>query len=124
MKTDDSHTAQSYKSAASRNCLAAVHSTPHEKQEALPIKAPRNASVRQSPNPERTPERLQDEVMIGFALLLQIANMSVLRMLAKHRHGDVHMRATWIDTRTDVLANIVVLASGAVVALTGFGMPT
>lgn len=62
--------------------------------------------------------------MIGFALLLQIANMPVLRMLAKHRHGDVHMRATWIDTRTDVLANIVVLASGAVVALTGFGMPT
>lgn len=56
--------------------------------------------------------------MIGIALLSLVVNMTVLRMLTPLRSGDVHLRATWIFTRADVVANIGVVISGALVALT------
>jgi Co/Zn/Cd efflux system component len=43
-------------------------------------------------------------------------------MLGKFRHGEVHLRATWIFTRVDVLANLGVFASGLAVWLTGLRM--
>ena len=45
-------------------------------------------------------------------------NTIVLRMLSPMRTGDVHLRASWIFTRADVVANIGVIASGVLVALT------
>ena len=60
-------------------------------------------------------------LIMGFAALSLIVNGSVLRMLAKYRHApDPHLRATWVDTRADVLVNIGVLVSGAAIALTGY----
>ena len=56
--------------------------------------------------------------MIGVALLSLIVNTIVLRMLSPMRTGDVHLRASWIFTRADVVANIGVIASGVLVALT------
>lgn len=56
--------------------------------------------------------------MIGIALLSLAVNMTVLRMLTPLRHGDVHLRASWIFTRADVVANIGVVISGVLVALT------
>jgi Co/Zn/Cd efflux system component len=41
-------------------------------------------------------------------------------MLAQYREGEVHMRASWICTRADVVANFGVLASGLVVLATGW----
>ena len=58
--------------------------------------------------------------MMAFALISLAVNVSVLRMLSKYRHGEVHLRATWVFTRADVLANLGVFVSGLIVMLTGF----
>lgn len=58
-------------------------------------------------------------VMIGFSLLSLAVNITVLRMLSKYRDGEPHLRASWIFTRADVVANIGVFASGLVVSITG-----
>ncbi|MFX8573834.1 hypothetical protein ABTM22_20085, partial [Acinetobacter baumannii] len=44
----------------------------------------------------------------------------VLSQLAKYRQGEVHLRASYICTRADVLANVAVFISGAIVSVTGF----
>ena len=51
-------------------------------------------------------------IMGGLALL---ANLSCLLLLAKHRKGGVHMRASWIFSTNDVLANLGVIFSGLAV---------
>ena len=56
--------------------------------------------------------------MIGIALLSLLVNTYVLRKLSPMRGGDVHLRASWIFTRADVVANLGVIASGVLVALT------
>ena len=61
--------------------------------------------------------------IIGIALLSLVVNMTVLRMLTPLRSGDVHLRATWIFTRADVVANIGVVISGVLVALTSSRYP-
>lgn len=56
--------------------------------------------------------------MMAFSLLSLAVNVSVLRMLGRFRQGEVHLRATWIFTRADVIANVAVFLSGALVWLT------
>lgn len=46
-----------------------------------------------------------------------------MALLAKHRHGGLHMRASWIFTTTDVIANVGVVVAGALVAWTGSSLP-
>jgi Co/Zn/Cd efflux system component len=58
--------------------------------------------------------------MVGFSLLSLFVNVTVLRMLAQYRQGEVHMRASWICTRADVVANFGVPASGLTVLGTGW----
>jgi hypothetical protein len=62
-------------------------------------------------------------VMMAVALLSLIVNATVLRMLGRYREGEVHLRATWIFTRVDVIANVAVMLSGLVVLLTGSQFP-
>jgi len=63
----------------------------------------------------------QGVFIIGFSLLSLAVNGAVLTMLSKYRHAqEVHLRATWLDTRADVWVNISVLLSGAAIALTGY----
>ena len=58
---------------------------------------------------------------MGFAALSLVVNGTVLRMLSRYRHSkEPHLRATWVDTRADVMVNIVVLVSGVLIALTGY----
>ena len=60
-------------------------------------------------------------LIVAFAVLSLAVNGSVLRMLSKYRNAvDPHLRATWVDTRADVLVNVSVLVSGAVIAWTGY----
>jgi len=67
------------------------------------------------------PEEPAGVLIIAFAALSLVVNGSVLRMLSKYRHAsDPHLRATWVDTRADVLVNVGVLVSGAAIALTGY----
>ena len=62
-------------------------------------------------------------LMIGVSLLALAANVACLSLLRKHRHGDVHMRASWIFSTTDVQANVGVIVAGALVALTTSSAP-
>ena len=50
--------------------------------------------------------------MIGISLLSLVVNLTVLRMLSKLKSGEVHLRATWLFTRADVVANIGVILAG------------
>ena len=59
-------------------------------------------------------------VMILVACIALVINASVLRMLTKQRNKEVHIRATVIFTRVDVIANIAVIVSGIIVIATGF----
>ena len=53
--------------------------------------------------------------MIGTALLSLVVNVIVLRMLSPLKSGEVHLRATWLVTRADVVANIGVILAGVLV---------
>jgi cation diffusion facilitator family transporter len=55
--------------------------------------------------------------MIGVSLVSLAVNVAVLRILSPLRKGNVNLRASWIFTRADVVANIGVILSGALVAL-------
>lgn len=62
-----------------------------------------------------SPESL---VMVAVASLSLIVNTTVLRLLGPFRSGGVHLRATWIFTRADVIANVAVIAAGLIVMVT------
>lgn len=61
--------------------------------------------------------------MMGVASLSLVVNATVLYRLQRFRKGEVHLRATWIFTRADVIANLGVIAAGGLVALTHNRMP-
>jgi cation diffusion facilitator family transporter len=62
----------------------------------------------------------QSAWMMGVAGLALAVNVFVLWILRPIQQGEVHLRATWICTRADVVANAGVIVSGALVAATGF----
>jgi Co/Zn/Cd efflux system component len=60
----------------------------------------------------------QGILIIGFSLLSLLVNGSVLRMLSRYRDSpEIHLRATWVDTRADVVVNLGVLMSGLAIAI-------
>ena len=61
--------------------------------------------------------------MIATATLSLAVNLTVLRLLAPLKQGEVHLRATWIFTRADVIANVGVIAAGVLVLLLGSPYP-
>lgn len=58
-------------------------------------------------------------LMIAVAAIAAVVNATVLRLLNRHRNDGVHLNATWIFTRVDVIANVAVFLSGIAVLLTG-----
>jgi len=58
-------------------------------------------------------------LMMGVGTLALVANVACLMLISKHRSGGVHMRASWIFSTNDVLANLGVIAAGALVWATG-----
>lgn len=62
-------------------------------------------------------------LMTGIALAALAANLTCMALLARHRTGGVHMRASWIFSTNDVLANIGVILAGVLVAVTGSNLP-
>lgn len=55
--------------------------------------------------------------MIGVSLIALVANVICLALIAKHRDGEVHMRASWVFSKNDVIANVGVIAAGGLVLL-------
>ncbi len=61
--------------------------------------------------------------MIGIALLALVANVTCMALIAKHRQGGAYMRASWIFSTNDVIANVGVILAGFFVAWTGSHLP-
>lgn len=55
--------------------------------------------------------------MMSIAFVSLVVNATVLRLLARFQHGEVHLRAIWLCTRADVIANLAVITSGLLVLL-------
>lgn len=62
-------------------------------------------------------------LMMGVGLLALLANASCLALIAQHRDAGVHMRASLIFSKNDVIANAGVILSGALVWLLGSRYP-
>jgi cation diffusion facilitator family transporter len=71
----------------------------------------RRALVGSSPEPS---------FMIAVSIVALVANIACLRLVAAHREGGVHMRASFIFSQNDVIANCAVILSGLFVALSGW----
>lgn len=56
-------------------------------------------------------------LMMGVGVMALMANIYCLRLIEKHKHGEVHMRASWIFSKNDVIANIGVILGGLFVWL-------
>jgi len=65
----------------------------------------------------------QGTLIIVVGALALLANVVCLMLIAKHREGGVHMRASWIFSANDVIANLGVIASGVLVAILGSRFP-
>jgi|TARA_Y100000817_G_C16811220_1_gene524357 Co/Zn/Cd efflux system component len=61
--------------------------------------------------------------MIGISILALTANLACLALIHKHKDGGVHMKASWIFSANDVIANIGVIIAGALVYFTGSRYP-
>ena len=61
--------------------------------------------------------------MMGVAFVALLVNATVLRLLQRFRNGEVHLRATWLFTRVDVMANLAVIAAGVLVWLLHNSLP-
>lgn len=68
-------------------------------------------------------EQPESLLMITVAGLALVANISCLLLISKHRDGGVHMRASWIFSTNDVIANAGVIVSGILVAVLGSRYP-
>ncbi|MCW6035479.1 cation diffusion facilitator family transporter [Spirulina subsalsa FACHB-351] len=55
--------------------------------------------------------------MMGIAGLALLGNSYCLYLISKHRQGEIHMRASWIFTQNDVIANVGVIVAGLLVAV-------
>lgn len=62
-------------------------------------------------------------LMMGTAAVSLIVNVTVMRMLARYRKGEVHLRAAWIFTRADVIANGGVIVAALLVMATTSPIP-
>lgn len=62
-------------------------------------------------------------LIIGAGVVALAANLVCLRLIAKHRDGGAHMRASWIFSKNDVIANTGVIVAGLLVMASGSRVP-
>ncbi|PKO56345.1 MAG: hypothetical protein CVU28_03260, partial [Betaproteobacteria bacterium HGW-Betaproteobacteria-21] len=65
----------------------------------------------------------EDIVMIGIAALALVANLACLLLISGHRDGGAHMKASYIFSANDVLANLGVITAGLLVSWSGQAWP-
>ncbi len=56
-------------------------------------------------------------IMMVVGVIALIANIYCLKLIEKHKDGEVHMRASWIFSKNDVIANSGVILGGLLVWL-------
>lgn len=62
-------------------------------------------------------------LMMSVGAVALAANSICLVLINKHRNGEVHMRASWIFSKNDVIANLGVIISGGLVMLLDSAIP-
>ncbi|KGM07678.1 Cobalt-zinc-cadmium resistance protein CzcD [Methylophaga thiooxydans] len=62
-------------------------------------------------------------IMIMMGLIALAANVTCLLLIAKKRHAGAHMKASWIFSANDVIANSGVILAGLLVSWTGSHYP-
>ncbi len=62
-------------------------------------------------------------LMIIIGLLALAANIACLMLITKHKDDGIHMRASWIFSKNDVIANLGIIAGGILVAVSGSRYP-
>jgi hypothetical protein len=62
-------------------------------------------------------------LMMSFGLVALAANVLCLLLITRHRSGGAHMRASWIFSANDVIANLGVIIAGGLVAWSGSRYP-
>lgn len=65
----------------------------------------------------------ESSLMMGVGALALIANVACLVMIAKKRDRGAHMKASYIFSANDVIANVGVILAGALVTWTGSPYP-
>ncbi len=65
----------------------------------------------------------QSLLIMSVGVLALVANVTCLMLISRHREGGVHMRASWIFSTNDVIANLGVILSGVLVWLFGSRFP-
>jgi len=61
--------------------------------------------------------------MICVGILALVANIICLALISRHREGEVHMRASWIFSKNDVIANSGVILAGVLVHVLDSRLP-
>jgi len=56
-------------------------------------------------------------LMMGVGVIALLANTACLSLISKHKNDGIHMRASLIFSKNDVIANIAIIISGALVWL-------
>lgn len=67
-----------------------------------------------------SPEALS---MVAISLLALGVNVWCLVILKRYRRGEVHLRAAWIFSATDVQVNVAVIIAAVLVSVTKSGIP-
>ena len=62
-------------------------------------------------------------LMISIGIIALIANTICLMLISKHKDGEVHMRASWVFSKNDVIANLGIIIGGVLVYLLGSRIP-
>lgn len=62
-------------------------------------------------------------LMVVVAAAALAANATSMWLLARHRQGGAHMKASWIFTTNDVIANLGVIVAAGLVQLLGSNVP-
>jgi len=60
-------------------------------------------------------------ILVGSVAL--IANVICLALISKHKEGEVHMRASWVFSKNDVIANLGIILGGVFVYLLDSRLP-
>jgi len=63
------------------------------------------------------------DTMVAIGLVALVANVACMMLIYRHRLGEVHMKASWIFSKNDVIANVGVIAAGILVGITGSRYP-
>ncbi|NBW75835.1 MAG: cation transporter [Sphingomonadaceae bacterium] len=63
------------------------------------------------------------DLMGGIGVAALAVNVTAALVLSQYRDGDANVRAVWLFSRNDALANVAVIAAAGLVAWTGEGWP-